>query len=324
MLCSDSGSGRAKALAGELGGEALPNREVAERSDLVILAHKPAQLAAVAAEVAGAAKVVVSILAGATQADVRAAYPDTPVFCVEPNTPAEVGRGVLAFAAPDAPVDAELYAAVRDRFARLGAVIEVPERLMRRRRRRDGRRARLLGADRGGLGRRRRAPRAARRDRADARASRAWPAPPSCCATTTATRSRCGARSPRRAARPPAAWRRSSAAACARRSRRRWTTWWATDGRPPGDRRLPLALIFVYTIIIVAWIVASFVFSLGARVPYNRCFSAVLDFLRDVSEPYLRIFRRLPLRFGPIDLSPIVAIFVLRIVGSIIVCLIAP
>jgi pyrroline-5-carboxylate reductase len=130
VLCSDSGSGRARALAQELGGEALPNREVAERAELVILAHKPAQLAAVAAEVGGAAKVVVSILARATQADVRAAYPDTPVFCVEPNTPAEVGRGVLAFAEPDAPVDAQLYAAVRERFGRLGTVIEVPERLM--------------------------------------------------------------------------------------------------------------------------------------------------------------------------------------------------
>ena len=84
------------------------------------------------------------------------------------------------------------------------------------------------------------------------------------------------------------------------------------------------ALIFVYTIIIVAWIVAQFVFSLGARVPYNRYFSAVLDFLRDVSEPYLRIFRRLPLRLGPIDFSPIVAIFALRIVGNIVISLIAP
>src|SRR5829696_3350692 len=130
VLCSDSGSGRAKALAEELGGEALPNREVAERADLVVLAHKPAQLAAVAAEVAGAAKVVISILAGATQADVRAAYPDTPVFCVEPNTPAEVGRGVLAFAQPDAPVDPQLHAAVRERFARLGAVVDVPQRLL--------------------------------------------------------------------------------------------------------------------------------------------------------------------------------------------------
>src|SRR3712207_1635692 len=84
------------------------------------------------------------------------------------------------------------------------------------------------------------------------------------------------------------------------------------------------ALIFVYTICIIAWIVASFVFSLGGRVPYNRVLSAILDFLRDVSEPYLRIFRKLPLRLGPIDFSPIVAIIVLRIVGGIVVSLIAP
>jgi YggT family protein len=84
------------------------------------------------------------------------------------------------------------------------------------------------------------------------------------------------------------------------------------------------ALIFVYTICIIAWIVASFVFSLGARVPYNRVVSAILDFLRDVSEPYLRIFRKLPLQLGPIDFSPIVAIIVLRIVGGLVVSLIAP
>jgi pyrroline-5-carboxylate reductase len=130
VLCSDSGSGRARALAEELGGEAVTNREVAERADLVILAHKPAQLEAVASEIAGSAKAVVSILARATQADVRAVYPDTPVFCVEPNTPAEVGRGVLAFAEPDVPVDEELSTAVRERFARLGTVVEVPERLL--------------------------------------------------------------------------------------------------------------------------------------------------------------------------------------------------
>ncbi|HEY6693618.1 MAG TPA: YggT family protein [Solirubrobacteraceae bacterium] len=84
------------------------------------------------------------------------------------------------------------------------------------------------------------------------------------------------------------------------------------------------ALIRVYTIIIIAWIVTSFVFALGARVPYSRPLNAVLDFLRDVSEPYLRIFRRLPLRVGPLDLSPIVAIFVLQIVGGIVVSLIDP
>ena len=37
----------------------------------------------------------------------------------------------------------------------------------------------------------------------------------------------------------------------------------------------------------------SFVFSFGVRVPYSRPVNAVLDFLRDVTNPYLRIFRRL-------------------------------
>jgi pyrroline-5-carboxylate reductase len=131
VLCTDSGSGRAAALAQELGGEAVAsNRELAERADVVVLAHKPAQLAAVAAEVAGAAKAVVSLLARTSQEQVREAYPDTPVFRVEPNTPVEVAQGVLAFALPDAPVDEDLHSAVKELFARVGTVVEVPEALM--------------------------------------------------------------------------------------------------------------------------------------------------------------------------------------------------
>jgi YggT family protein len=84
------------------------------------------------------------------------------------------------------------------------------------------------------------------------------------------------------------------------------------------------ALFNVYSLCIIAYIVVSFVFSLGARVPYNRVFNAVMEFLRDVSEPFLRIFRRLGLRAGPIDFSPIVALIVLRLVQSVIVGLIAP
>jgi len=84
------------------------------------------------------------------------------------------------------------------------------------------------------------------------------------------------------------------------------------------------ALIWVYTIIVIAWVISSLVFAMGMRVPYSRALNAVLDFLRDVTEPYLRLFRRLPLRVGPLDLTPIVAILVLRIVGGIIVGLIDP
>ncbi|MEA2291040.1 MAG: YggT family protein [Solirubrobacteraceae bacterium] len=83
-------------------------------------------------------------------------------------------------------------------------------------------------------------------------------------------------------------------------------------------------LIWVYSLCLIAWIVVQFVFSLGVRMPWSRPVNAVLDFLRDVSEPYLRIFRRLRLQIGPLDLSPIVALIVLRVVGSIVVGLIAP
>jgi YggT family protein len=84
------------------------------------------------------------------------------------------------------------------------------------------------------------------------------------------------------------------------------------------------SLIGVYTIIIIAWVVVSLVFSLGVRVPYSRWTNASLDFLRDVTEPYLRIFRRFVPRIGPFDLSPMVAIIVLQIVGSIVVSAVAP
>ena len=84
------------------------------------------------------------------------------------------------------------------------------------------------------------------------------------------------------------------------------------------------ALIGVYTLIIFAWIIVSWVLSFGVRIPYSRPVNAVLDFLRDVTNPFLRIFRRLGLQFGPIDFSPIVAILVLRIGGGLLVGLIDP
>ncbi len=81
-------------------------------------------------------------------------------------------------------------------------------------------------------------------------------------------------------------------------------------------------VFLVYTLCIIGWIVASLVFSLGARVPYNRVSNAILDFLRDVSEPYLRIFRRFIPQLGPFDLSPIVGIILLQLVGGLVVGLI--
>jgi len=130
VLCADVGSGRARALAEKHGGEALDsNLEVAERADLIVLCHKPAQLEEVAAEIAGTAKPVASVLGGTTIAALQDAYPDSPVFRLMPNTPVEVRRGVVCYApAPGVPEDLERE--VISLFGRLGGVVTLPERLM--------------------------------------------------------------------------------------------------------------------------------------------------------------------------------------------------
>jgi YggT family protein len=82
------------------------------------------------------------------------------------------------------------------------------------------------------------------------------------------------------------------------------------------------AIVTVYTILIIAYILSSMFFAFGGRLPYLRWSSAVLGFLRDVCEPYLGFFRRFIPPLGPIDLSPIIAIFVLQIVGGVVAGLI--
>jgi pyrroline-5-carboxylate reductase len=129
VLVSDGGSGRARDLAQELGGEALDsNVAVADRADLVVLCHKPAQFNDVARELRGHAKAVASVLGGIDTAALRQAY-QAPVFRFMPNTPVEVRRGVLCYS-PESDVDARLEPDVLALFGRLGDVVKVPERLM--------------------------------------------------------------------------------------------------------------------------------------------------------------------------------------------------
>jgi YggT family protein len=79
------------------------------------------------------------------------------------------------------------------------------------------------------------------------------------------------------------------------------------------------AVFTVYLILIFAYIVVSIMFSAGIRPPYSRWSNAIFDFLRQVVDPYLRIFRRFMPMVGPFDLSPMVATFVLIIVWRIVV-----
>ena len=68
-------------------------------------------------------------------------------------------------------------------------------------------------------------------------------------------------------------------------------------------------LIFIY--IIMSWI----------RLPYSTWTNRIQRFLYDVCEPYLRIFRRFIPPLGPLDISPIVAIFTLWIASELVIAL---
>jgi YggT family protein len=81
-------------------------------------------------------------------------------------------------------------------------------------------------------------------------------------------------------------------------------------------------LVLVYFVLIIIRIILSWI----PRIPYNRWLAAFVKFVTDVTDPYLNLFRRIlpPVRIGPgaLDLSPIVATFVLVIVGGIVANLI--
>jgi pyrroline-5-carboxylate reductase len=122
-LFTDHGSGRAAALARLVGGEAIAsNRELGERADLVVLAHKPAQLETVAQEV-GSAATVLSLLGRVTLDQLAAAYPGAQLVRSMPNTAAAIGAGVTCVCGAE-------IALVDELLARAGTVVRLEERLM--------------------------------------------------------------------------------------------------------------------------------------------------------------------------------------------------
>ena len=130
LVCSDPVAERARALAREVGGEALAsNAEVAQASDLVILCHKPAQLGDVAAEIGAHTGAVASILAATPLPDLKAAYPGKPVYRFIPSLPVEVRQGAVVQAAGP-PQDPDTDARVADLFAELGTLVTLDDRLV--------------------------------------------------------------------------------------------------------------------------------------------------------------------------------------------------
>jgi pyrroline-5-carboxylate reductase len=130
VICADPIAERAQALAAELGGEAVAgNADVAERADLVVLCHKPAQLQAVAAELAPHARAVASILAATPLAALKDAYPGRPVYRFIPSLPVEVRQGAVVQAAGPEQ-DPQTDRAVSELFAELGTLVVLDDKLV--------------------------------------------------------------------------------------------------------------------------------------------------------------------------------------------------
>lgn len=126
MLFTDSGSGRASALAAEVDGRAVHgNAELVAESDFVVLAVKPHSLVEVA-ERLPAPRAVLSLLGATRLADLVEQFPDSTVIRLMPNLAVEVNRGVICFAKGQ-EADPEVVSEALSLLAPLGRVVELDD-----------------------------------------------------------------------------------------------------------------------------------------------------------------------------------------------------
>ena len=97
-------------------------------------------------------------------------------------------------------------------------------------------------------------------------------------------------------------------------------TWLAVTRYDVADYVSALFLVYIVLIflnILISWI---------PRMPYNRGLRAALDFVKETTDPFLNLFRRVlpPIGGGgfALDLSPMIAIIVLYILRAVVVGLI--
>ena len=127
MLFCDLDAARASALADEVGGETRDSlAALADASDLIVLAVKPAALDEVAPELRGRAQAIASVLAGVPTQALADAFPDTPVLRLMPNQPVEVRRGVICHPPPASMPD-ETAERVLGMLGLLGELVELGE-----------------------------------------------------------------------------------------------------------------------------------------------------------------------------------------------------
>lgn len=84
-----------------------------------------------------------------------------------------------------------------------------------------------------------------------------------------------------------------------------------------------VALTWVYTVLILIAVVLSMYQGFGGRLPYSRPLRALTGFVEQVTDPVLRAFRRIVPMIGPLDLSPMVAVIAIGLIGNLIARLVA-
>lgn len=130
MLFADADHARARALAEEVGGEAMEgNLAVADGSDLVILAVKPNVLDEVAPDLDRAGTPVLSILAGTSLKALHEALPGIDLVRVMPNLGAQVRQAVLCVVYGESVGETE-RGRIDQMLGVLGDVIELDEGLI--------------------------------------------------------------------------------------------------------------------------------------------------------------------------------------------------
>ena len=129
-------SEKSKALADEIGGEAVDMEQVITDSDYIFLGLKPQILPAVAPEIKEIAqkdekrKVLISMAAGVTLDSLKEYFgEDTPIIRIMPNTPVSIGEGVVQYC-----VSSEITAEEKGEFTQIlgcaGELIEIGENLI--------------------------------------------------------------------------------------------------------------------------------------------------------------------------------------------------
>lgn len=124
MIFSDSGSGRATALAAEVGGRSVPSlAEVVKVSDAVVLAFPPPQIEEIAPELRQAS-LVLSLLGATPLAVLNQHFPASEVVRLMPNLAVETDRGVICMSTEAKPEVGQRLAPL---LGSLGKVVELDD-----------------------------------------------------------------------------------------------------------------------------------------------------------------------------------------------------